>query len=97
MKRSTTEVDTQSPVTCAKSLGILGILGISGISGNALIISTMMLHITTYIAIDSLSRIIRTYITFFITLPILIFILKTNNLGDVSRHTLNSALNSRLR
>ena len=50
-----TEVDTQSSATCAKFLGILGILGISK---NALIISTIMLHITTYVAIDSLSRII---------------------------------------
>ena len=89
-----TEVDTQNPATCAKSLGILGILGISG---NTLIISTMMLYITTYIAIDSLSRIIRTYIIFFIILSILIFTLKTNNLDDISRYTLNLALNSRLR
>ena len=56
-----------------------------------------MLYITTYIAINSLSRIIRTYIIFFIILSILIFTLKTNNLDDVSRYTLNLALNSRLR
>ena len=78
-------------------LVFLGILDISDISENALIISIMMLYITTYIAIDSLSRIIRTYIIFFITLSILIFTLKTNNLDDISRYTLNLALNSRLR
>ena len=92
-----TEVGTQSPATCAKFLGILGILGIFGISGNALIISTMMLHITTYIAIDSLSRVIRIYIIFFIILSILIFTLKTNNLDNIFKYTLNLSLNSRLR
>ena len=56
-----------------------------------------MLHITTYILIGPLSRVIRTYITSFTTLPILISTLKTNNLGDMPRHTLNPSLNSRLR
>ena len=89
-----TEVNTQSSILYAKSLDILGILDISG---NTLIISIIMLYITTYIAINSLSRIIRTYIIFFITLPILISTFKTNNLDDISRYTLNLALNSRLR
>ena len=92
-----TEGCTQSSATCAKFLGILGIFGIFGISGNIIIISTMMLHITTYIVIDLLSRVIRTYITFFMALSILILTLKTNNLDDMSRYTLNLALNSRLR
>ena len=56
----------------------------------------MMLHITTYILIDPLIRVIRTYITFYTTLPILISTLKTNNLGDMPWYTLNSSLNSRL-
>ena len=96
----TTEGCTQSSATCAKFLGILGILGIFGISNisnNIIIISTIMLHITTYIVIDPLSRVIRTYIRFFTTLSIVILILKTNNLDDISKHTLNLALNSHLR
>ena len=80
--------------TCAKFLGILGIFGIFG---NALIISIMMLHITTYILIDPLIRVIRTYITSYTILPILIFILKTNNLDKMPKYTLNLSLNSRLR
>ena len=43
-----------------------------------------MLLITTYILIDLLIRVIRTYITFYTTLPILIFILKTNNLNIIT-------------
>ena len=56
-----------------------------------------MLHITTYILIGPLIRVIQTYITSYTILPILIFTLKTNNLGDMPRYTLNPSLNSRLR
>ena len=83
--------------TCAKFLDILGILNISGIPDNALIISTIMLYKTTYIVINSLSRVIRIYIIFFIILLILIFTLKTNNLDDIFKYTLSLTLNSRLR
>ena len=89
-----TKINTQSSITCAKFLNILDILDIPG---NTLIISTIILYITTYIAINSLSRIIRTYIIFFIILSILIFTLKTNNLDDISKYTLNLALNTYLK
>ena len=79
--------------TCANSLAFLAFL----IFLNTLIYSTMMLHITTYVLIGPLIRVIRTYITSFTTLSIFISTSKTNNLGDISRYTLNSTLNSRLR
>ena len=56
-----------------------------------------MLHITTYILIGPLIRLIRTCITSYTTLPILISTLKTNDIGDMSGYTLNPSLNSRLR
>ena len=86
--------------TCAKFLDILGILNISdisGISNNTLIILIIILYIIIYIVISSLSRVIRIYIIFFTILSILISILKTNNLDDIFKYTLNLALNSRLR
>ena len=56
-----------------------------------------MLHITTYILIGPLIRVIRTYITSYTTVPVLISTLKTDNLGDMPEYTLNLSMNSRLR